>query len=73
VGEERHVVAFRFAMHDLVYLAGSTQPYEVLGQMYLTMALSGEERRYYLRSSLGDTCWIDERHVFAKPTRQVPA
>ena len=68
MGEERHVTAFRYAMQDLVYLAGSRKPYEVLGQMYITMTLSGEERRYYLKSSLGDKCWIDERHVFAEPT-----
>lgn len=66
-------MGFRFALHDRVYLAGSTHPYEVVGQMYITMTLSGEERRYYLKSSLGDTCWIDECHVYGAPTRQTPA
>jgi hypothetical protein len=62
---------FRFAMHDRVYLLGSAEPLIVLGQMTISMAASGEERRYYLRSTQGDAHWIDERHVYGTPTQQV--
>jgi hypothetical protein len=65
-------IRFRFHKHDTVYLAGSREPYTVVGQMYITLASEPrEERRYYLRSSLGDERWIEERHVLAAPARQV--
>jgi hypothetical protein len=63
-------LGFRYQTYDLVYLPGSREPYTVLGLMYITLAAAGEERRYYLRSSLGDERWIEERHVLAAPVRQ---
>jgi hypothetical protein len=63
-------MGFRFRKHDRVYLLGSVEPLVVLGQMFITMASGSEERRYYLKSRLGDELWIEECHVYAIPTRE---